>query len=248
MSPEVAAWPLSVLATPATGSVSAQVPAINTKARPSRKQEILDVFARQVAVRGYDSVSIRDVAEELGMSKGTVIHHYSSKDRMLEQVHSQYMVKRLQEAYLILERLTEPAEQLAGMILQNLLAMQLDYDATVAFAREIVRFASEDIMEDVRKMRREYFQLMHDILLRGMQDGVFRREDPTIVSLQIFGMVNWSWTWMRRDGSWRAEELGGVFLRNVISGISADSPVSDVVTQRVLETVLGAIADRGAVP
>jgi AcrR family transcriptional regulator len=225
------------------GSLPADMPMPPARARPTRKQDILDAFAQLVARRGYDSVSIRDVAEELGMSKGTVIHHYGSKDRMLEEVHSAYMHKRLREAHLILERLDGPVERLTGMILQNLFAMQLDYDATVAFAREISRFASEDIMASVRKMRREYFQLTHDILVTGMQEGVFRREDPTIVALQIFGMVNWSWTWLRRDGSWDIEELGGTFVRNVIYGLGPTETLTQPATPRLVSIVRAAIAD-----
>jgi TetR/AcrR family transcriptional regulator, cholesterol catabolism regulator len=231
----------------AAGSLSPTMASTPARSRPSRKQDVLDVFARLVAVKGYDSVSIRDVAEELGMSKGTVIHHYGSKDRMLKEVHSAYMTQRLREAHLILERLDGPAEQLAGMVLQNLFAMQLDYDATVAFAREIVRFTSEDIMADVRTMRREYFQLLHDILSRGMQEGVFRREDPMLVALQIFGMVNWSWTWLRGDGSWNMADIGGSYVRTVLGGVSADTPVVNI-ADHVIEVVREAIAELNDLP
>ena len=40
--------------------------------RTSSKPEILRVFARHVADLGYDEVSLRMVAEELGISKGTI--------------------------------------------------------------------------------------------------------------------------------------------------------------------------------
>jgi AcrR family transcriptional regulator len=211
------------------------------RARPSRKQDVLTVFARLVAERGFDSVSIRDVAEDLGMSKGTVIHHYGSKSRMLEEVHAAYMTKRLREARLIIERLDDPAEQLGGVVLQNLFAMQLDYDETVAFAREIVRFTSDDTMVDVRKMRREYFQLAHDILVRGMQSGAFRREDPTIVALQIFGTVNWSWTWLRRDRVWDMYELGGVYLRTVLAGVGPGNPIDEARAVWLIDAVRAVI-------
>ena len=41
-----------------------------------------------------------------------------------------------------------------------MLAEHHDRSATVAFAREIMRFASEDVMSDVRRMRHEYSDLM----------------------------------------------------------------------------------------
>jgi TetR/AcrR family transcriptional regulator, cholesterol catabolism regulator len=49
-----------------------------TWVRPSRQTEILDVFPRSVAADGCDNVSIRQIADYMGMSKGTVMHHYGS--------------------------------------------------------------------------------------------------------------------------------------------------------------------------
>jgi TetR/AcrR family transcriptional regulator, cholesterol catabolism regulator len=63
--------------------------------RRNRKDDILRCFAELVAERGYDAVSLRDVAETLEISKGTILHHFRSKDRMLEQVHADYMRRRL---------------------------------------------------------------------------------------------------------------------------------------------------------
>jgi AcrR family transcriptional regulator len=188
--------------------------------RPSRRQDILDAFASGVAARGYDAVSIRDVAESVGISKGTVIHHFGSKDRMLAEVHANYMERRLAEARLVIDALDSPYEQLSGIVSLNLRAMHLDHEATVAFAREIVRFASEPIMEDVRKMRREYAALMRDVLSKGMDEGVFKRDDATVISLQIFGALNWSWTWFRQEGEWTTEELAAIFMRTTLGGIA----------------------------
>ena len=63
--------------------------------RASRRGEIVATFTRMVAEHGYDAVAIRDLAEALDMSKGTVLHHFGSKDRLLEEVHSTYMRRRL---------------------------------------------------------------------------------------------------------------------------------------------------------
>src|SRR6202012_5996374 len=114
----------------------------------------------------------------MGMSKGTILHHYGSKDRMLEELHNTYMQRRPREAHALVDALSSPREQLIGMILLDLFAMHRNRDSTIAFAREIARFQADEIMADVRRMRREYLGVMTDILSRGMDRGVFRREDP----------------------------------------------------------------------
>jgi TetR/AcrR family transcriptional regulator, cholesterol catabolism regulator len=190
--------------------------------RRSRKADIVRCFAGLVAERGYDSVSLRDVAEALEMSKGTILHHFRSKDRLLEQVHSDYMQRRLAEAHAFLAELDSPADQVRALVYQLIYAQAEDRAATVAFAREIVRFASEEVMADVRRMRDEYTALMRDAIGRGVERGQFADVDPAIVSLQIFGMCNWSWTWYRPEGAWSAEEIAESFTAVLFRGLAAN--------------------------
>jgi TetR/AcrR family transcriptional regulator, cholesterol catabolism regulator len=215
----------------------------STWVRPSRKAEILDAFARMVAADGYDTVSIRQVAESMGMSKGTILHHYGSKDRMLEELHNTYMQRRLREAHALVDALSSPREQLIGMVLLDLFAMHRNRDSTIAFAREIARFQADDIMADVRRMRREYLGIMTDILSRGMDQDVFRREDPIMVALQILGMVNWTWTWLRDDGPWSVEQLGESFVRLVVSGMDVSNNTAAAVVTPALVNLIATIID-----
>ena len=193
--------------------------------RHSRKAEIVSCFAELVAERGYDAVSLRDVAEILGMSKGTILHHFRSKDRLLERVHSDYMRRRLDEAHAFLARIDSPADQVRALVYQLMYAQDSDRAATVAFAREIVRFASEDVMAEVRRMRDEYSALLRDAIARGVERGQFAAADPAIVALQVFGMCNWSWTWYRPGGSWSPDRIAETFTAVLFRGLAADRRV-----------------------
>jgi AcrR family transcriptional regulator len=177
-----------------------------------------------VAERGYDEVSLRDIAQALGMSKGTILHHYVSKDRLLEQLHAEYMRRRLDEAYAILERLESPSDRLAGLIYQLLLTQRDDRASTVAFAREIVRFQSDPLMARVRELRREYFELVQGVVRAGMEEGVFRLAgQPAVITLQLFGMCNWMWTWLRPEGRWSVEEIADTYIGTFLGGLAVDT-------------------------
>ncbi|MDX6623949.1 MAG: TetR/AcrR family transcriptional regulator, cholesterol catabolism regulator [Solirubrobacterales bacterium] len=210
--------------------------------RASRRGEIVESFTRMVAENGYDAVAIRDLAEDLGMSKGTVLHHFGSKDRLLEEVHSTYMRRRLDEIALILAELDGPQRRLKAMVFQNLIAMQQDADATRAFAREIVRFSREDLMNDVRAMRREYFDTLRGILDEGMEQGAFRRADTTIVALQLFGMMNWTWTWFDPAGEVSVESIARTFLDTVLHGLDSGAEPATAGDAELVELVRSTIA------
>ena len=121
---------------------------------------------------------MRDVAEALDISKGTILHHFGSKEAILEQINNDYMRRRLAEARDYLPQLDDPVDELQAFICQLMLAQQDDRAATVAFSREIVRSAQEETMAEVRKLRREFSALLVDILTRGVKSGAFADSRP----------------------------------------------------------------------
>lgn len=186
-----------------------------------RRSAIIKAFSEMVAKNGYDAVSIRDIAELLNISKGTVVHHFQSKEQLLERVHFEYMTRRLAEMRTIFKEAERPLDRLACIIYQLVFAIYYDRTATIAFAREMVRFASTDNMREVRQLRHQYFSNVREVIEAGIDDGSFRAGDPALITFQIFGMTNWMWTWLRPDGSWTAEEIAESFTCTIIGGLSA---------------------------
>jgi TetR/AcrR family transcriptional regulator, cholesterol catabolism regulator len=219
-----------------------------TVQRKSRRADILRCFTEMVAERGYDEVSVRDVAEALEISKGTILHHFRSKESLLEELHSDYMRRRLAEARELLASTEDPAEQLRLVVYQLMLAQRDDRAATVAFAREIVRFAEQDVMAEVRRMRDEYTRLVTGIVSRGVARGTFVEVDPALTALQVFGMCNWSWTWFKPGGRRSAREIAAEFCRTLIDGLSPGAPPAredGALAERVLATMAAHGPERG---
>lgn len=193
-----------------------------------RKDEILELFTRYVAERGYDGTNFGDLADELGVSKGTIVHHFGTKERMLEEQHAQYMRRRLAEADVILESLESPPEQLAALIHLLVLCHREDRAPTVAVARELVRFSSNAVMQGVVERREEFVALVRGVVQRGMDAGDFRPGDPALAALQILGSCSWAWTWFKPEGRCSAEEVAASFTDVFLSGLLSQPPVDPV--------------------
>jgi len=67
-----------------------------TKTPKPRRDEILDAATRLFAERGYEGVSVHDVAERVGIGKASLFHHFATKDVLYEAVLDR-MVVGLQE-------------------------------------------------------------------------------------------------------------------------------------------------------
>lgn len=55
----------------------------STTTEPRTRDRILEVALEQFAVRGFDATSMRQIAEELGITKAALYYHFSSKDEIV---------------------------------------------------------------------------------------------------------------------------------------------------------------------
>lgn len=187
--------------------------------RGGRRDEILATFTRHVAERGYDRANFGDVATELGMSKGTIVHHFGTKDRLLAEVQERYMTRRLEEAHAFLARLPAPEQRLAAFIHAGVRYSTHEPATTVAFQREVVRLTDEPGMETARAQRDAYRDLVVGVLREGEEAGLFVPGDARLRSLQMFGSLHWMWTWFDPHGRLRPEDVAAEFSRTLLRGL-----------------------------
>jgi AcrR family transcriptional regulator len=59
---------------------------LNSATYALRRDEILDVAERLMRVDGYERMTVQDILDELGVSKGAFYHYFDSKETLLEAV------------------------------------------------------------------------------------------------------------------------------------------------------------------
>lgn len=190
--------------------------------RDSRRGEILEAFTRAVAERGYDGTNFGGLAAELGISKGTIVHHFGTKDALLRERHEGYVRRRLAEARIVWDQLPGPAERLAAFVHLGVRDQVIDRWATVAFQREVVRFAAAPGMETSQALRGENRELVERVLVESVLAGRFRPGDERLRTLQLFGAVHWMWTRFDPAGPRPVAEVAESFVDSVLSGVLLD--------------------------
>lgn len=135
--------------------------------RESIRDEILDATDRLLARFGYKKMTIDDLAQEVGIGKGTVYLHFSSKeeialshiDRIIER-----MKVRLKE---ISSADVSPDERLREMLLTRVL---FRFDSVQHYTQSL-----NDLLADLRPRllarRRRYFEDEAQIFAEVLQEG-----------------------------------------------------------------------------
>lgn len=214
---------------------------------PGRRTEILDAFVRYVAERGYDKTNLGDIADELGLSKGTIVHHFGTKVQMLRELEETHLACQLDALQMVWDRLASPHERIAAMIYTSALLQVIARNATVASQREVVQLSDDPAMQQVRKLRHRLQALTIDEIRNGIESGVFRSVDAELAALQLWGSLQWMWVWFDPVGSRTPEQVGAAFVDVFLGGLLLDrlglsrwaSPSTDIVS--VVRECLGAV-------
>jgi AcrR family transcriptional regulator len=83
--------------------VTPSVPLPNARARPDATERILRAAATRLAVSGASALTMQEVAEEAGVSKGLIHYHFHDKDTLLARLVlwiTEALVRRESEALL----------------------------------------------------------------------------------------------------------------------------------------------------
>lgn len=60
------------------------------------REHILDTAARLFMQKSYKDVTMKEIVDQTGMSKGAVYHHFTSKEELFGEIVDQYFLKAMQ--------------------------------------------------------------------------------------------------------------------------------------------------------
>ena len=162
----------------------------------TRRNDLTRIAARLFAERGYHGTSTADLAEALGVQKGSLYAHIESKADLLWEVAHEgsdafhAALDAVPEEGPVLERI-----RLALRGHLRVVAEQLDV-ATV-FTREW-RYLEGERREQFVGERRRYEERMRALFREGRERGDLRTDlDDGAAALLALSAVNWAYTWLR---------------------------------------------------
>ncbi len=186
--------------------------------------QIFEVACRLFAQKGFDGVSMRDIALECGISKATLYHYFPDKDSLLRPL-AMGVTKAL---YLHVARHDDPTRPAVDRLRQLVVETARFFDrhrwAWIASASTFwndpeLRFRRERI-----GWRDRYERLLREILEAGIAAGEIRALDVPVAGRMILGAVNWMPRWYDPKGPLPAPDIALSFCDMVLDGIVAPAP------------------------
>jgi AcrR family transcriptional regulator len=191
-----------------------------------RMNEILDTAARIFHEKGYAPTTVQDIADAVGMLKGSLYHYIDTKEDLLFVILRDVDAASQQrlEEYTAAEG--DALAKIRLLIETHLVENTKRLHKMGVFLHDF-RSLSEERRAVVEQGTGNYANFLRKLIAEGQSDGSIDPElDPRLVSMAIIGMVNWVYKWYSPDGPDSPEKIASQFIDFALGGL-AGNPASD---------------------
>ncbi|MEZ0362983.1 TetR family transcriptional regulator KstR2 [Mycobacterium sp. pUA109] len=188
----------------------------------SRRDELLELAAEMFAERGLRATTVRDIADSAGILSGSLYHHFSSKEEMVDEVlrgFLDWLFTRYQE---IVASQPNPLERLKGLFMASFEAIEHRHAQVVIYQDEAKRLSLQPRFGYVDERNKEQRKMWVEVLRQGVAEGCFRPDLDVDLVYRFIRDTTWvSVRWYQPGGPLSAEQVGRQYLDIVLGGITA---------------------------
>lgn len=188
-----------------------------------RDAEVLDAAAKVFHEHGYADASVRDVADELGILKGSLYHYIDSKEdllfRLLMEVHAK--VAEIRAAVEAEADLT-PIQRLHRYVFRHVI-YTAEHLPRVSVYHHDVEQLSEDRKKKILRERHDHERYVEGLIREAQEAGEAEAGlDPTPNTRFIFGAFIWTYRWYQPAGRLSIETIAQECADFIVRGVGGD--------------------------
>jgi AcrR family transcriptional regulator len=184
-----------------------------------QRDMILSQAAALFARRGYPATSMNEVAEACGLSKPTLYHYYKDKYHLLVNIADGH-VSRLQAVVEDVQAQNLAPEPRLRTLILRFVQEYADAQDAHRVLTEDVKFLQPEDSERVLGKERAVVAAFAGALVQLRPDTEAAGLSKALTML-LFGMINWMFTWLRPDGELDYEAMAPIVADLFFGGVPA---------------------------
>jgi len=176
-----------------------------------KRDAILDIAAQCFASRSYPAASMNEIATACGTSKARLYHYYDSKEAILFDLMDRYTQRLL--ALIAQTEATAQRRNLSDRAALHELIRTFLQEYESSATRHVALLNDTQVLSDAAETPLAG-QSPRELILNRQRDVVaavtraLKRAYPerlttanqTAITMMLFGMINWTFTWLRPGG------------------------------------------------
>lgn len=191
----------------------------------TRREELLDLAAAMFAQRGLRATTVRDIADAAGILSGSLYHHFSSKEEMVDEVLRSFLDWLFDRYQHIIDTEPNPLARLEGLFMASFDAIEHRHAEVVIYQDEAKRLAGQARFAYIDELNVRQRTMWVDVLTEGIAAGYFQPGIDVDLVYRFIRDTTWvSVRWYQPGGALTAEQVGRQYLSIVLGGITVDQP------------------------
>ena len=151
------------------------------------KRKIFEASMKLFAEKGYDATSIEEITATVGVAKGTLYYHFSSKEEIFQFLVEEG-VKLLKNSIAIkTDKLTNSLDKIRAIVLIEIKVL-VKYESFMTIILSEI-WGTGQRSKICRNYIFEYIQMIQEIVEKGIQNGEIIDSNPNVIASGIFGFV-----------------------------------------------------------
>ena len=180
-----------------------------------RKEELIMATYAEVAEKGFSAVTLQDVAERAGVSKGTTLYYFKTKEDLFLAVFEWLIGKIGRNMEAAISREKTALDKLKAALESILISEQRNGDFYRAYV-DFLGLATRD--KRYTKLTQVFFdhctRLDAEIIRQGIKEGTFKKQSPEKAAAGIRALIDGlSMRWLFEGGDFE------VFKRDAIRSV-----------------------------
>jgi len=184
---------------------------------------------RLIARHGFEGVSMRALAEAVGVQAGALYRYFPTKQALLAHMMREHLRHLLDAWADARPEGPDPAAELAAFARFHV-RYHMDRRDEVFINYMELRSLAPASRGEIAELRKRYEAELRQILARGAASGAFRVPDVPLAAMALIAMLTGVTTWRRPDGRLgpRAIEDGYVgYVALPLAAVGADAGRAD---------------------
>ena len=191
---------------------------------PKTMEAIRKAGLRLIFEHGYEAMSLRQLAAEVGIQVGSLYNHISTKQELLFDLVQDHLNELLRQLDLALKGKNRPIEKLRAFVAFHVL-YHITRKREVFIANSELRSLDPKNYAAIVMLRGAYEQRLTGILVEGVSEGVFEVADVQVATCAILALLTGVCTWYRPGGRLTREAIVATHEKLVLSGIAAQGEI-----------------------
>lgn len=185
----------------------------------TRKAEIIHIASQLFKEKGYSAVTVRDIADAMGIKASSLYNHIESKQEILSVLVLDLAREFTEGMQLVLQTMNSPLQKIEQLIKLHIRITVNQSEALAALNNDWMHMQEAEVKEFV-SMREAYEEHFRSIIKEGISVGQIQPRHPEVILFSILSTLRTLYLWYQKRGKLDINilerDMTAVLLRGIV--------------------------------